>query len=100
GQAHRADPRPRVRFRPRFASMQPWAPARPRQRRHCDTGVKKMTIRPIVLALACTLPVGQALADARINYRSEGDGAEIQAMLIGHGKVRSDSDDTSVIFDA
>lgn len=59
-----------------------------------------MTIRPIVLALACTLPVGQALADARINYRSEGDGAEIQAMLIGHGKVRSDSDDTSVIFDA
>ncbi len=61
-----------------------------------------MTLRPLILALACALPVGSAaLADARINYRStEGGGAQMEGVLIGHGSVRSDSGDTSVIFEA
>ncbi|MFB9067735.1 DUF4412 domain-containing protein [Pseudofulvimonas gallinarii] len=60
-----------------------------------------MTLRPLIFALACALPLGSALADARINYRStEGGGAQMEGLLIGHGKVRSDSGDTSVIFEA
>jgi hypothetical protein len=53
------------------------------------------------LLLALVLPAGHAVADARIDYRaSEGGGASLQSLLIGHGKLRSDADaNTSVIFD-
>jgi hypothetical protein len=59
-----------------------------------------MTIRPLVLALTLAVPAA-ALADARINYRAtEGGGAAMQSMLVGQGKIRSDTDsNTSVIFD-
>lgn len=61
-----------------------------------------MVRRSLALALACALPLGSALADARITYRStEGSGAQMQGVLIGHGKVRSDNgSENSVIFDA
>lgn len=61
-----------------------------------------MTLRPLILTLACALPLDSAFADARINYRStEGGGAQMQGVLIGHGKVRSDNgSENSVIFDA
>lgn len=57
---------------------------------------------PVVFVMcACALPVGDARADARIDFRAtEGSGASIQSLFIGQGKVRSDSDaDTSVIMD-
>ncbi len=59
-----------------------------------------MTLRPLALLAALTLPA-TALADARIHYRAtEGSGGSIQSFLIGHGKVRTDADaDTSVILD-
>lgn len=57
--------------------------------------------RPLTLVLALVLPAGHALADARIDYHaSEGGGAALQSLLIGHGKMRSDADaNTSVLFD-
>lgn len=61
-----------------------------------------MTLRPLIFAIACALPLGTVLADARISYQStEGGGAQMESVLIGHGKVRSDAGrDTSVIIDA
>lgn len=55
----------------------------------------------LVLALICALPAGTALADARVDFRAtEGGGASIQSLFIGHGKLRSDADaSTSVIMD-
>jgi hypothetical protein len=57
--------------------------------------------RSIVLLLAIALPIGHAVADARIDYRAtEGGGAAMQSLLIGHGKLRTDADaNTSVILD-
>lgn len=60
-----------------------------------------MKPRPLILAAALALPAAAALADARIEYRAtEGGGSSMQAMLIGHGKLRTDADaETSVILD-
>jgi hypothetical protein len=63
-----------------------------------------MTVRTLArllaLALACALS-GTALADARIEYRTtEGGGASMQSLLVGHGKLRTDADgDVSVVLD-
>lgn len=61
-----------------------------------------MTLRPLLIALALALPATPVLGDARINYRAtEGGGASMQSLLIGHGRIRSDADaQTSVLFDA
>lgn len=59
-----------------------------------------MTLRPLAAMLALALPAATALADARISFQAtEGGGADIQGLLIGHGKVRSDADgNVSVIM--
>lgn len=59
-----------------------------------------MILRPLAALLALALPAA-ALADARISFQAtEGGGADIRGLLIGHGKVRSDADgDVSVIMD-
>lgn len=61
----------------------------------------KVVILAVCVVLASVLPAADAGADARIDFRAtEGGGASIQSLFIGHGKVRSDSDDdTSVIMD-
>ena len=55
---------------------------------------------PLAFALASLLPT-IALADARIEYRStEGGGASMQSLLVGHGKLRTDADgEVSVVLD-
>ncbi len=55
----------------------------------------------VALALALAVPAGSAFADARIEFTAtEGGGASMQSLLIGHGRMRSDaSADTSVILD-
>ncbi|HRQ65966.1 MAG TPA: DUF4412 domain-containing protein [Xanthomonadaceae bacterium] len=57
--------------------------------------------RSIAVLFAIALPISHALADARIEYRAtEGGGASMQSLLIGHGKLRTDTDaNTSVILD-
>ena len=54
----------------------------------------------LLLALALVLPTA-ALADARIQFQAtEGGGADLQSLQIGHGKMRSDVDgNISVILD-
>lgn len=60
-----------------------------------------MKITLVTLALAAALPATTVLADARIDFRStEGSGASIQSVYVGHGKLRTDADaGSSVIMD-
>lgn len=58
-----------------------------------------MKLRPMMIAMSLGLPTA-ALADARIDYRTvEGQGGAMQSLLIGADRIRSDADETSVIFD-
>lgn len=61
----------------------------------------KISLLPLCAVFGCAVPVGALFADARIDFRAtEGEGASVQSLLIGHGKLRSNADaDSSVIFD-
>jgi len=58
---------------------------------------KTLALAALVMALSATVLV----ADSRIEYKAtEGGGASLGTILIGHGKIRSDADaTTSVILD-
>ena len=63
--------------------------------------MKPSPTRSVLFALAFSLSTAVLLADSKIEYKvTEGNGASLDTILIGQGKIRSDADqNTSVILD-